>query len=189
MQPASICVYCGAHHGRRPAYARQARALGSEIARRHIRLIYGGGNVGLMKVLADAVLASGGKVSGVIPRWLIAPELAHPDLTELIVVETLHERKERMYELSQAFVALPGGFGTMDEMIEMLTWSRLGLHHYPCAFLDQHDYYQPLRHLMEHMCSEGFVPDGNLHKNIWFGEEISTLFHWMDTYQSGLEAR
>jgi len=181
-QPTAICVYCGSNSGRHPEYAEQARAFGSEMARRGIALVYGGGNVGLMGVVADAVLAGGGKVVGVIPRQLVELEVAHPHLTELVVVETMHQRKTRMYELSDAFVALPGGFGTMDEMFEMLTWAQLGLHRYPCAFLDVRGYYRDLRTLMEHMVDEAFVKAAQ-RDSIWFGDDIAALFDWMRDYE------
>lgn len=174
----SLCVYCGSSSGKHPEYAEQARAFGAEMAKRGIALVYGGGKVGLMGVIADAVLAGGGKVIGVIPRQLVDREVAHAGLTELQVVETMHQRKTRMFELSDAFVALPGGFGTLDEMFEMLTWSQLGLHSYPCAFLDVRAYYAPLRSMMDHMVGEGFVRAGQ-RGNIWFGAGIGQLFDWM----------
>ena len=181
-QPTALCVYCGSSSGRHPEYAEQARAFGSEMARRGIALVYGGGKVGLMGVVADAVLAGGGKAIGVIPRQLVELEVAHPGLTELVVVETMHQRKTRMYELSEAFVALPGGFGTMDEMFEMLTWAQLGLHRYPCAFLDVRGYYRDLRTMMEHMVDERFVrPEQR--DSIWFGDDMAALFEWMQAYQ------
>ncbi|WP_027484013.1 TIGR00730 family Rossman fold protein [Rhodanobacter sp. OR87] len=181
-QPTAICVYCGSSSGRHPEYAEQACAFGAEMARRGIALVYGGGKVGLMGVVADAVLAGGGKVIGVIPRQLVELEVAHPGLSELVVVETMHQRKTRMYELSDAFVALPGGFGTMDEMFEMLTWAQLGLHRYPCAFLDVRGYYRDLRTMMEHMVDEHFVrPEQR--DSIWFGDDASVLFDWMQSYQ------
>jgi len=127
-QPTSICVYCGSSSGSHPDYTENARAFGTEMARRGIGLVYGGGKVGLMGTVADAVLAAGGQAMGVIPRQLVELEVAHAGLSELVVVDTMHQRKTRMYELSDAFVALPGGFGTMDEMFEMLTWAQLGLH-------------------------------------------------------------
>lgn len=183
----SLCVYCGSSSGKHPEYAQQARAFGAEMARREITLVYGGGNVGLMGVVADAVLAGGGKVIGVIPRQLVDREVAHAGLTELQVVHTMHQRKTRMFELSDAFVALPGGFGTLDEMFEMLTWSQLGLHSYPCAFLDVRGYYAPLRGMMDHMVGEGFVRSAQ-RENVWFGENMSQLFDWMsripDVYTS-----
>lgn len=183
-QPTAICVYCGSNSGRHPEYAEQARAFGSEMARRGIALVYGGGKVGLMGVVAAAVLAGGGKVIGVIPRQLVELEVAHPGLSELVVVETMHQRKTRMYELSDAFVALPGGFGTMDEMFEMLTWAQLGLHQYPCAFLDVRGYYRDLRQLMEHMVEESFVKAAQ-RDSIWFGDDIAGLFDWMRDYEGG----
>lgn len=181
-QPTSLCVYCGSSAGRHPEYAERARAFGAEMAKRGIALVYGGGNVGLMGIVADAVLAGGGKAVGVIPRQLVEREVAHKDLSELVVVDTMHQRKTRMFELSDAFVALPGGFGTMDEMFEMLTWAQLGLHRYPCAFLDVRGYYRDLRAMMDHMVGERFVRAGQ-RDSIWFGEEIGALFDWMQDYE------
>jgi uncharacterized protein (TIGR00730 family) len=181
-QPTALCVYCGSSSGKHPEYVETARAFGAEMARRGIALIYGGGKVGLMGTVADAVLAAGGKVIGVIPRQLVEREVAHPGLTEMHVVETMHQRKTRMYELSDAFVALPGGFGTMDEMFEMLTWAQLGLHQYPCAFFDVRGYYAHLRHMMDHMVGENFVrPEQR--NSIWFGDNMAQLFDWMSRYQ------
>src|ERR1700733_5724297 len=178
----SLCVYCGSSPGNHPEYTEQARAFGAEMARRDIALGYGGGKVGLMGTVADAVLAAGGKVIGVIPRQLVEREVAHPGLTEMHVVETMHQRKTRMYELSDAFFALPGGFGTMDEMFEMLTWAQLGLHTYPCGFLDVRSYYAPLRTMMDHMVSEGVVrPEQR--ESVWFGDSAEQLFDWMAHYQ------
>jgi len=181
-QPTAICVYCGSSSGGSPDYVELARAFGAELARRGISLVYGGGKVGLMGTVADAVLAGGGKVVGVIPRQLVELEVAHPGLTELVTVETMHQRKTRMYELSDAFVALPGGFGTMDEMFEMLTWAQLGLHRYPCAFLDVRGYYSPLRAMMDHMVAERFVrPEQR--DSVWFGHGMAELFDWMQGYE------
>ena len=184
----SLCVYCGSSSGKYPEYTEQARAFGVEMARRGIALVYGGGKVGLMGTMADAVLAGGGKVIGVIPRQLVELEVAHPGLSELQVVETMHQRKTRMYELSDAFVALPGGFGTMDEMFEMLTWAQLGLHRYPCAFLDMRGYYDGLRTMMDHMVDEGFVKAGQ-RDSVWFGNSMTALFDWMDSYDGGNASR
>jgi uncharacterized protein (TIGR00730 family) len=178
----ALCVYCGSSSGSRPEYAAQARDFGAELARRGIALVYGGGKVGLMGIVADAVIAGGGHVIGVIPRHLVEKEVAHAGLSEMHVVETMHERKTKMYELSQAFVALPGGFGTLDEMFEMLTWAQLGLHTWPCAFLDTHDYYAGLRQTMQHMVGEGFVRSTQL-DGIWFGQDIDALFAWMADYR------
>jgi len=188
MQPTALCVYCGSSTGGHPDYAAQARALGAEMARRGIALVYGGGNVGLMGIVADAVLAGGGRVTGVIPRQLVEREVAHQGLTELVVVETMHQRKTRMFELSDAFVALPGGFGTMDEMFEMLTWAQLGLHRYPCAFLDVRGYYDGLRAMMDHMVAERFVRQAQ-RDGIWFGAEIGPMFDWMQSYEGGYQPK
>lgn len=187
-QPTALCVYCGSSSGSHPEYVDQARAFGTEMARRGMSLVYGGGKVGLMGTVADAVLAAGGKVVGVIPRQLVDLEVAHPGLSELQVVETMHQRKTRMYELSDAFVALPGGFGTMDEMFEMLTWAQLGLHRYPCAFLDVRGYYSGLRGMMDHMVAEGFVRSGQ-RESVWFGDSMPALFDWMNDYDGGNAAR
>ena len=184
----SLCVYCGSANGNDPAYLALARDFGTELARRGVALVYGGGKVGLMGTVADAVLAAGGKVVGVIPRQLVEKEVAHTGLTELVVVETMHQRKTRMYELSDAFVALPGGFGTMDEMFEMLTWAQLGLHRYPCAFLDVRGYYAGLKTLMSHMVDEGFVQPGQ-RDSVWFGSSMPELFDWMIDYDGGQAAR
>ena len=182
--PTSLCVYCGSASGNDPAHAAQARAFGAEMARRGIALVYGGGKVGLMGTVADAVLAGGGKVTGVIPRQLVALEVAHPGLSELLVVDTMHQRKTRMYELADAFVALPGGFGTMDEMFEMLTWAQLGLHRHPCGFLNLGGYYDHLRAMMDHMLDEGFVKPEH-RRRAWFGDSIAALFDWMAHYDDG----
>lgn len=187
-QPTSLCVYCGSSSGGHPEYAEQAAAFGTAMARRGMALVYGGGKVGLMGTVADAVLAAGGKATGVIPRQLVALEVAHPGLSELVVVETMHQRKTRMYELSDAFVALPGGFGTMDEMFEMLTWAQLGLHRYPCAFLDVRGYYRDLRAMVEHMVAEKFVKPGQ-RDSVWFGDSMNALFDWMESYDGGSASR
>jgi uncharacterized protein (TIGR00730 family) len=179
----SVCVYCGSSSGSDPAYAEQARRFGRELARRGIALVYGGGKVGLMGTLADAVLAAGGKAIGVIPRHLVEKEVAHQGLTEMHVVDNMHQRKTKMYELSQAFVALPGGFGTLDEMFEMLTWAQLGLHTWPCAFLDTRGYYTRLKQFVDHTVAEGFVRAPQ-RDSVWFGDNIDTLFDWMGGYQA-----
>ena len=152
-----ICVFCGSSPGRRPSYAAAARELGALFARRGIGLVYGGGNVGLMGVVADAALASGGEVVGVIPRPLVDRELAHARLTQLIVVDSMHERKRRMHDLSDGFIALPGGFGTLDELFEALTWAQLGMHRKPCGLLDVDNFWEPLWQLVERQTAEDFV--------------------------------
>lgn len=157
-----ICVFCGASSGRLPAYVEAARALGSTAAARGTGVVYGGGRVGLMGAVADAALAAGGEVIGVIPQELVDRELAHTGLTELHVVGSLHERKALMAELSDGFVSLPGGFGTLDELMEQLTWSQLGLHTKPIGLLDVEDYWHPLIALARHATAEGFVRESDL---------------------------
>jgi uncharacterized protein (TIGR00730 family) len=157
----SVCVFCGSSQGANPVYRDAATALGRVIARRKLRLVYGGGNVGLMGVIADAALAAGGEVVGVIPRSLETRELAHRSLTELIVVETMHDRKARMADLSDGFVALPGGFGTFEEFCEVLTWTQLGIQAKPCGLLNVNDYYDPLLALFDRAVAEGFLKPKN----------------------------
>lgn len=152
-----IAVYCGASHGLRPEYAAMAMRLGQQLAERNIELVYGGGEVGLMGVLANAVLEHGGRVIGVIPDWLARHEIAHPALTELHVVDSMHARKALMADLSDAFIALPGGFGTLDELFEMLTWAQLGLHSKPGALLDVGGYFARLLEFLDHASREGFL--------------------------------
>jgi uncharacterized protein (TIGR00730 family) len=152
-----VCVFCGSNSGRSSAFGEAARALGSALARRGIGLVYGGGRVGLMGEVADAVLAGGGSVTGVIPGALMEKELGHAGVQELLVVGTMHERKAKMAELSDAFIALPGGFGTLDELCEALTWSQLGLHDKPCALLDVGGYFQPLVELFDGAVAHGFL--------------------------------
>jgi uncharacterized protein (TIGR00730 family) len=177
----SICVYCGSNAGNKPVYAERAQALGARIAAEGLQLVYGGGNVGLMGIVADAVLAHGGEVIGVIPEQLVQWEVAHKGVTRLEVVANMHERKARMFDLSDAFVALPGGFGTLDEMFEMLTWRQLGLGKKPCAFLDVDGFYAPLIGMIDRMVEERFLHAEQRH-DLWHGEDIDTLFAWMHGY-------
>jgi uncharacterized protein (TIGR00730 family) len=152
-----VCVYAGSNPGSHPAYAEAARALAGELAARGIGLVYGGGNVGLMGVIADAVLAAGGEAIGVMPQALIDREIGHPRLTELKVVASMHERKAQMAELADAFVALPGGIGTLEELIEVYTWSQLGIHDKACGVLNVRGYYDGLATFLDHAVSEGFL--------------------------------
>ena len=177
----SVCVYCGSSVGNKPVHAERAAALGNRLASEGLRLVYGGGNVGLMGVLADAALAAKGEVIGVIPHQLVGWEVAHPGLTRLEVVATMHERKARMFELSDAFVALPGGFGTLDEMFEMLTWKQLELGDKPCALLDVDGYYEPLIAMMDRMVAEGFLRAEH-RRDLWHGEDMDLLMDWMRAY-------
>lgn len=177
----SVCVYCGSNVGLRPAYAERAAQLGERLAREGLGLVYGGGNVGLMGIVADAVLAAGGEVVGVIPEQLVGWEVAHRGVTRLEVVGTMHERKARMFDLSDAFVALPGGFGTLDEMFEMLTWRQLGLGNKPCAFLDVDDFYDPLLAMMDRMVAERFL-HLDQRQDLWHGDDIDGLIRWLRAY-------
>ena len=155
--PRRVAVYCGSNAGVRPAYAAAARRLGALLGARGIGLVYGGGKVGLMGVLADAALEAGASVIGVIPESLVARELAHQRLTELRVVATMHERKALMAELADAFVALPGGLGTLDELFEVWTWAQLGLHERPIGLLDVEGFFGPLVAHLDRAVAEGFV--------------------------------
>lgn len=151
------CVFCGSSAGRRPLYADAARALGAEFVRRGIGLVYGGGKVGLMGVLADAVLAEGGRVIGVIPHRLRTVELAHEGLTELRVVDSMHARKALMADLSDGFIALPGGLGTFEELLEIATWGQLRLHAKPVGLLNVAGFFDPLLATLDHSVAEGFL--------------------------------
>jgi uncharacterized protein (TIGR00730 family) len=152
-----VCVFCGSAVGANPLYAEAAAKLGRTLARRGLGLVYGGGSIGLMGAVADAVLAEGGEVVGVIPKALQLRELAHGRLTTLHVVGSMHERKAKMAELAHAFIALPGGIGTLEEFAEILTWAQLGLHQRPCGLLDVAGYYRPLIAFFDHSAAEGFV--------------------------------
>jgi uncharacterized protein (TIGR00730 family) len=157
----SVCVYCGSSVGANPRHAEAARQLGRGLAEGGLRLIYGGGRVGLMGVVADAVLAAGGQAIGVIPEHLEAKEIGHRGVSELRVVGSMHERKTVMFELADAFVILPGGFGTLDEAFEMLTWRQLRLHDKPIVFLDSDGYWAPFHAIVEHFIHEGFARDNS----------------------------
>jgi uncharacterized protein (TIGR00730 family) len=152
-----LCVFCGSSVGTDPAFLASARSLGALLAREGITLVYGGGHVGLMGALADAVLGAGGRVVGVIPRALWDREIGHGGLTELHVVETMHERKALMASLADAFVALPGGLGTLEEIFEVWTWGQLGIHKKPCGFLDVNGYYAPLLAFLDGAVERGLV--------------------------------
>jgi uncharacterized protein (TIGR00730 family) len=157
-----VCVFCGASSGRLPAYAEAARSFGAAAAARGLGVVYGGGRVGLMGAVADGALSRGGEVIGVIPQELVDRELAHSGLSELRIVDSLHERKAVMAELADGFVALPGGFGTLDELLEQLTWSQLGVHGKPIGLLDVEEYWRPLIGLVRHAAAEGFVREADL---------------------------
>ena len=152
-----VCVFCGSSPGNHPDYARAAREVGTLLARESIGLVYGGGHRGLMGEIADAALAAGGHVIGVIPEHLEARELAHEGLSDLRVVRTMHERKAMMADLADGFVGLPGGLGTMDEFFEVATWSQLGIHAKPAVLLNVRGYYDLVGHFLDHAMGEGFL--------------------------------
>ena len=155
----SVCVFCGSSPGNRPTYAAAAALLGQSLVSKDISVVYGGGKLGLMGVLAETVLKERGQIIGVMPKPLVAREHAHGGLTELRVVHSMHERKALMADLSDAFIALPGGYGTFEEFCEILTWTQLGLHQKPCGLLNVNGYYDDLLRMFDHAVAEGFVKD------------------------------
>jgi len=157
-----ICVFCGSSLGARPAYAAAARELGRTLAERGLGIVFGGGKVGLMGVLADAALAAGGETIGVIPEALVAREIGHQGLTTLHVVRSMHERKTLMADLADAFIALPGGYGTFEEFLEAVTWAQLGIHSKPCGVLNVEGYYDALLALLRRAVADGFIREKNL---------------------------
>lgn len=159
---ASVCVYCGSGTGTDPAYAAGARELGALLAARDITLVFGGGSVGLMGVIANAVLDAGGRVVGVIPHGLRSEELAHEGVTEMIAVDSMHARKQRMVDLADAFIAMPGGIGTMDELFETWTWLQLGIHAKPIGLLNVAGYYDPLIAFLQRMSERQFLKPAHL---------------------------
>lgn len=152
-----VCVFCGSSSGLRPIYAQTAAQLGHQLAKSHVTLVFGGGCVGLMGILADSVLAAGGQAVGVIPKALVEKEIAHKALTKLHVVASMHERKALMADLADAFVLLPGGYGSWEEFLEVATWLQLGIHQKPCAILSVAGYYDALLSLSTHALAEGFL--------------------------------
>jgi len=176
-----ICVFAGSRDGADPAYTEAAARLAEAIVAAGLGLVYGGGRVGLMGAVADAALAEGGEVIGVIPSALQRREIAHRGLTELHVVDSMHERKAMMAQLSDAFAALPGGFGTMDELVEAVTWSQLQIHSKPVGLLDVAGYWQPLRRLVDNAVDQGFVAPAGRDLLIWSddpAELLTALGEW-----------
>jgi uncharacterized protein (TIGR00730 family) len=177
-----ICVFCGASPGRDPRYAQAAALVGASLAERGIELVYGGGAVGLMGAVADGALAAGGRVTGVIPAGLVERELAHKGVTELRIVTTLHERKSVMAELSDAFLALPGGLGTLEELAEVLSWAQLDLHAKPVGALDVGGFFGPLVAYLDHAEREGFVAPG--HRDLLLvDDDLDRLLERFATWQ------
>lgn len=183
-----ILVFCGSNMGKDNIYAQQAVVLGQALAQRNIELIYGGAKVGLMGILADAVLNAGGKVIGVIPEFLKTKEIAHDRLTSIVWVDTLQERKARMSELCDGAIALPGGYGTLDELFEMLTWSQLGLHLKPIALLNTAGYYDPLLSMIAQMTRQKFVKES--HANILLvSDQVDELLEKMQRYTAPSDSK
>jgi uncharacterized protein (TIGR00730 family) len=178
----TICVFCGSSDGRDPRHRAGARAFGELLARRGVRVVYGGGHVGLMGALADGALAVGGTVIGVIPEMLVQRELAHRGLHELRVVASMHERKATMAELADGFVALPGGIGTLEELFEVWTWGQLGVHRKPCGLLDLHGYYTSLLRFLDDAIAAGFVPPAAAELLV-VDEDAGRLLHEMAARQ------
>ncbi len=178
----AVCVFCGSSSGSRDSYAKAARRMGAEVSRRGIRLVYGGGKVGLMGEVAGAALAGGGEVVGVIPRALLEKEISHEGLSKLYVVGSMHERKKLMADLSDGFIALPGGYGTFEEFLEVLSWAQLSIHEKPCGLLDVDGFYEPLSALFDKAVEEGFVQPG--HRSLVLNEEDpGRLLDVMDRYE------
>lgn len=176
-----ICVYCGSREGNKPIYTEVALQLGRELAERKIELVYGGAAVGVMGAVANGVLEAGGKVTGVLPKMLTHKEVAHSFVTELIIVETMHQRKQIMYELSDAFIALPGGLGTFEELCEILTWQQLGTHQKPTGILNVAGYYDPMLKMFDMATSNDFLSDE--HRNmIVTAESVQEIFNKFDAY-------
>jgi len=183
-----IAVYCGSNKGARPAYAQAAEMLGTVLARRNIELVYGGGCVGLMGILADAVLKSGGHVIGVIPEKLVIKEVVHEKLPDLRVVKTMHERKALIAELSDGFIALPGGYGTFEEFCEILAWSQLGWHQKPFGLLDVAGFYRGFLEFFDHATREGFIRPKH-RELVMVEEDPEKLLHRLETFQPPTEVK
>ena len=174
-QMRNICVFAGSSPGASPSYAAAARALGTALADRGIGLVYGGASVGLMGILADAALAAGGRAVGILPRGLFRREVAHAGLSELRQVASMHERKAQMADLADAFIALPGGYGTFDELFEIVTWAQIGLHNKPIGLLDVDGYFAPLLALIHHAASAGFIPPDHAHLLLHATDPVALL--------------
>lgn len=179
----SITVFCGSSEGYVDVYMEQAYTLGKVLAEKGIKVIYGGAKVGLMGAVADGVLNNNGHITGVIPHFLRTKEVAHDGLTELLVVDSMHERKLKMYDLCEGVITLPGGWGTMDEMFEMLTWSQLGMHTMPVGILNINNYYDALTAFITSMVQEGFLNE-NVRKMLLSSDNIETLLEKMEEYRA-----
>lgn len=178
-----ICVFCGSNVGARPEYRAEAWVLGEAIVRRGLTLVYGGGNIGLMGVLADAVLELGGEVIGVIPDSLMRKEVGHTGITDLRVVESMHERKAIMSDLSDAFIAMPGGLGTFEEFFEIVTWAQLGIHRKPCGLFNVEGYFDKLLEFLNHAVDEEFLKPKHA-KLVCASDSIEDLLTQLETFES-----
>jgi uncharacterized protein (TIGR00730 family) len=178
-----ICVYCGSSSGARESYSLAAKSLGESLVHRGIGLVYGGSDVGLMRIVSDTVLAGGGEVIGVIPESLVAREVAHRGLSDLRIVRSMHERKATMADLADGFIALPGGFGTLEEFAEIVTWVMLGLHRKPCGLLNVDGYFDGLLSFFNHAAVEGFIR-AEYRSIVLTGPEAENLLDQMETYQA-----
>jgi uncharacterized protein (TIGR00730 family) len=184
-----ICVFCGSSVGLRPAFATAARELGGTLAERGLGVVFGGGKVGLMGVLADAALAAGGEAIGVIPEALVAREIGHNGLTRLHVVRSMHERKTLMADLADAFIALPGGYGTFEEFFEAVTWTQLGIHQKPCGLLNVDGYYDALLELLVGAVADGFIREAN-RSLVLDAPDVSSLLAKLEAFRpAGAEVR
>jgi uncharacterized protein (TIGR00730 family) len=179
----SITIFCGSSDGSEDIYRSQAISLGKTLAQRNIQIVYGGAKVGLMGAVADAALDEGGAVTGVLPRFLRTREIAHEGLSELIMVDSMHERKTKMQELSDGFIALPGGFGTLEELFEILTWAQLGLHKKPVGLLNVEGFYDHLQHLLNKMVAKGFLKEVN-YSMLLVDKDIPELLEKMNRYRA-----
>jgi uncharacterized protein (TIGR00730 family) len=177
-----ICVYCGSSPGSRPEYIEAAKNLGRTLAERKITLVYGGSSVGLMGLLARSALEAGGEVIGIITRQLVEMEVAFKEISQFEVVETMHERKTRMAELADGFIALPGGLGTLEELFEILTWAQLGIHHKPCGLLNVNGYYDKLGEFLDHAVAEKFIEEGS-RRMVMVSEDADRLIAKFEVYQ------
>lgn len=176
-----ICVFCGSSGGRNPSYRESAATLGKALVKRGLELVYGGGNIGLMGIVADAVMEAGGHVIGVIPEALAAKEVAHLQLPDLRIVASMHERKSIMADLADAFIALPGGMGTLEELCEILTWSQLGMHDKPCGVLNVEGYYDRFLDFLDHAVEEGLLKQK--HRDlVLVHAEVEGLLHLFETF-------
>jgi uncharacterized protein (TIGR00730 family) len=176
-----VCVFCGSSMGRHPIYKKSAYDLGKQIAKVNLSLVYGGGSVGLMGVLADAVMEYGGEVIGIIPRFLYKKEVGHNGITELIIVNSMHERKQKMAELAHGFIAMPGGIGTMEELFEIFTWSQLALIKKPVALFNVNHFFDDLTHFLIKMIDEGFLKEANV-KTLINSHNIHELLAKMNAF-------